>query len=189
MSKPSRKAKPPTPATAKHGYDGRFKPGTKTVADPYDGKPLHVACNARHDPLESLYVRKRINEAQKRAGDRVAALCVRSAGEGVKGIDYADDRVDGGPAWKDIPTSRMEAAQELGLLSRAVGKLGYAVLIRVVGDGFEIQEVAKLWSGNPKPSKMERDYVSKTLQDALSEAAVYYGFQSDQSGPSARVMR
>lgn len=182
-----RKTKPP--ATPKHGYDGRFKPGHKTVSDPYDGKPLHVACNARHDALESLYVRKRINEAQKRAGDRVAALCVRSAGEGVKGIDYADDRVDGGPAWKDIPTSRMEAAQELAALSRAVGKLGYAVLVRVAGDGFEIQEVARLWSGNPRPSKMERDYVSKTLQDALSEAAVHYGFQNAERGPSARILR
>lgn len=169
------------------GYNGQFRLGEKTVIDPYSGKEEVKRVNTRHDALETLFARGAISKAQKEAGDRVAALHVRAAGSGAKGIDYADDRVDGGGVWKDIPTSHLEAMQELARLSRVVGLVGYAVLIRVAADGCSLREVAVMMVGKEKPNKYECDYVSRMFKDALDEAAVHFRLQMRNKAPSHRL--
>ncbi len=169
------------------GHDGRFHLGEKTILDPYSGKEELKAVNTKHDALENLFSRGTISQAQKQAGDRVAALHVRAAGSGAKGIDYADDRVDGGGVWKDIPASQLDAMQELARVSRVVGKVGYAVLIRVAADGLSLREVAIMLAGRDRPSAGECDYVSRTFKDALDEAAVYFQLQTQSMAPSRRL--
>lgn len=182
---------PPKPAakthTPKHGFDGRVRLEPKDIEDPWSGKVERKLGNACHDTLEALHSKGRIDDAQKRAGDRVRALHERSAGAGAKGIDYADDRVDGGGVWKDIPAHQLDGMMELARLSRAVGKVGYAVLIRVAVDGCNIGDIARMLTSKPKPSPIERDYASRTLKDALDEAAVYFGYQTQSRSPSARL--
>lgn len=169
------------------GHNGQFKLGQKTVTDPYSGKEEVKTVNTRHDALETLFARGAVSRAQKEAGDRIAALHMRAAGSGAKGIDYADDKVDGGGVWKDIPASQLDAMQQLARLSRVVGLVGYAVLIRVAADGCSLREVAVMMVGKDKPNKYECDYVSRTFKDALDEAAVFFRLQSREKAPSRRL--
>lgn len=179
---PKARRKPALP-----GYDGRFKPGAKTVIDPYSGKEEVKWVNTRHDALENLFARKKITAAQKEAGDRIAALHVRASGAGARGMDYADDRVDGGGVWKDIPASQLDAMKALAEVSRVVGKVGYAVLIRVACDGCSLRDVVMMMTGKNRPNKYECDYVSRTFRDALDELAVHFRLQPQNCAPSGRL--
>lgn len=170
------------------GYEGKMKPGAREVDNPYDVGPerITVTCNTRNDAIESLMARGRITEAQKQAGDRVRTLYEKVEGSGARGIDYADQRVDGGKIATTVNLTQLEAIESLGNLSKRVGKVGYAVLVSCAGQGLSLRQVADTWSEG-RASRSEMDFISGTLQAALGEAAVYFGLASPSTAPSARV--
>lgn len=190
MPKPSRKATPRKPPSAKHGYDGRFKPGQKEVKNPNPVGPdrITVDINTKHDAVETLLARGRITEAQKQAGDRVRALYEAMQGSGARGVDLGAVRVDGGQVARNQSLSQLEAIETLGNLSRVLGKIGYQVVILCAGQGFGLRQTADTWCGRTA-SRSEMDFISGTLQAALGEAAVHFGLQTPSKAPSARLAR
>lgn len=188
---PQRKAKPDKTKEAeppKHGSEGRYKLGTREIDNPYDVGPdrITVQVNVKHDAIESLFDRKRINAAQKQAGDRIRRLYERMQGAGARGVDLQAVRVDGGQAARSQSLDQLEAIETLGKLAAVLGIIVYPLLIRCAGQGMDMRQTADDFYGG-RATRSQLDFVSQSVQAGLGEAAVFFRLQSPSRAPSARV--
>ncbi|MEM6381098.1 MAG: hypothetical protein AAF739_00355 [Pseudomonadota bacterium] len=177
-------------AQPKHGSEGRMKIGEREIDNPYGVGPKRIKAqvNEKTDAIESLYARGRIDAAQKHAGDRIRALYERMQSGGARGVDLEAVRVDGGQTAKSESLSQLQAIEALGGLVRDLGKSEYALVILCAGECLDLRTVANRWAGR-KATRDELTFVSQTVQSGLTEAAVHFGFKSQDTTPSARLAR
>lgn len=153
------------------GYDGRFEHGERTIDDPLElGAKLTAAVNIRATVLDHMASRRRIDTAQKEAGERFARLFRAAAIGRQKAIDYKE-AVDGGGAGDDpITESLIQATAELGEAMRVTGMVGSRFLMAIVGEGRSVEEVAKGWTdaGGIVSGERAQGYVTGTFIDALN---------------------
>jgi hypothetical protein len=161
----------------KPGYEGKFELGTREVETPetYLGKLETVAYNTRHDPIERMFARDQIDEAQRLAGNRFRALVEMEGARGAKATDYTQEPVDGRGAAPDVSVKALEAATELSGLRNLLGRLDFALVRQIAGEGFNIVDVAKFWG----EGKFTVKYVGRRFNDALSQLAMHWGYASD----------
>ena len=101
-----------------------------------------------------------------------------NGGTVVRALDWTRERVDGGGAWREPDWIGIDGAERaLWMVRVEVGRLGYEVLRRFVGEGesltgialdFERDDTAKMNGGC---SVRTRDHVSRLLAHALDGAA------------------
>lgn len=167
---------------SRQGYEGRRELRVVTVESPRvstaiavereragKGKEYHEATkNARHDPIEWLYARNKIDDAQKAAGDRVRALVETCGHSIVTGIDLEKPFVDGHGPRESISARRMEAANELKRLWARLGYHHSEVVEKVAGFGVEIKDLAG-------PNRSRQDHIRMQLCEGLDLAAGHFG--------------
>lgn len=121
------------------------------VDDPYEpGEKLRVARNIREHPLHTLHANRRIDDAQLVAGEMFRRKWERAAIGASKSIDLSAIRVDGGgPVAGTLSDGAAESIQWLNRVARypGCGKVGFAILSQICGEGRGIAETARLWVG------------------------------------------
>lgn len=138
------------------------------VPDPYDGKPLAVLRNSKQHPLEHLYAHKRINDAQKAAGDKFLEIYDAAEIGGARAIDYERVKVDVSFVHRGIPPQTAQAVQDLKSVHRAVGPWPYKLLVAIIGERQMPSEIARLHGYN-------RDGVALSFKMALDDLSKHIG--------------
>lgn len=149
----------------------------REIENPYgiDRAKQAAAVNVREHPLEWLYQRRRIGEAQKKAGDRLRSLFETAGMAGACSLDFTVEPVDGGGRADAFSERRMQAGRELKDVARVTGKLGYRVLSLVCGEGRSLEEVAKGWPGEGSRTTIAGS-VGFVFRESLKDLAVHWGY-------------
>lgn len=123
-----------------------LKIGLVEVDDPFALKPGQKIIVPRNlTPLSDLHSRDKIDEAQKRAGEKFADMYERAELGGAQAIDYTREHVDGGPTPEPLSEQQQEALDWLRRVGRypGIGKEGFEVLRAVCGFGRPVSDYAK----------------------------------------------
>lgn len=153
--------------------DPHFDPATsaKKQAD-----MVTAQVNIRESSIAQMRARDQIDEAQTVAADRFRAVFERAGLAGVKAMDTTRERVDGGRMHGNLSDTRLDAARELSVLARELGKIGYPVCVLICGERLAIREMARRMLGRPA-KKRELDYYGRLLRDHLDILCVFWGYK------------
>lgn len=167
---PRKRKKPVTLATA-------ARPGIEVVAavvrDPYDGRPLTVAKNARVHPLDHMLARGRLTEAQKAAGDRFLEIWDRAEIGGARAIDYGRVKVDVSFEYRGLDPAVMGATDKLAGICGALGRRAYMLLVHVIGMRMSIFDLARRADGTVDQALGR--HLSASVKDALDDLIDHFG--------------
>lgn len=168
------------------GYDGQREVVSQRVDDPWrPGEREVVQRNVLHDPIEHLYAKGVIGEAQRKAAYEVRRLVEALGLSDAKGVVMDAIRVDGGAARPDVAAHKIDAGHKLRRLVKAMGAEQAAVVIRVAGYGQTLTVIGADFEdgagrANGGCGLRTRDYMSRLLRSGLMAAAVFLGFASDR---------
>jgi len=160
-----------------------FELAERQVADPhfdpaYEKQPrtVAVAVNIRESSIAQMHARGQIDDAQQVAADRLRAVIERAGLCGARGLDPTRERVDGGRRNDGFTEARLDAARELTLLARELGKIGYPVCFLVCGERLSVRELARRMLSRPAKQR-ELDYYGKLLRDHLDVLCFHWGYK------------
>lgn len=148
-----------------------FMPDHK--ADRTNPIKIKATINAAESPIGRMIVRKQISEAQGMASIEFRRLWEAMGGAGVKALDYSRDQVDGGGIAEPISIRQMDAARKLRSLREYIGTRHYDVLVKVVGEGIEVNVIGR--------SHREKLTLMDYLKDGLEDAATFWGMQTNSN--------
>lgn len=126
--------------------------------------------NINESAVGTLYSRGHINEAQWAAAGRFRKYWERSGAKGTIAIDYAREQVDGGKAIEPLPDSMIDAVQRLNECRPVLGRKVFDLMIKVVGQGMEMADIAK--------TQREKTTYSDYIKDGLNELAEHWGYKT-----------
>lgn len=132
-------------------------------------KKIQVSYNPNESYVGYLYSKSLINEACKKAGDRVRQAYERIGGAGARAIDYSKEPVDGGSRAQDIPDQMIEAGRLLREVHGVLGPQGHSLVLDLAGAGLWPRDLA------PRDSSMQR-YLSMRFRECLESLAVHWGY-------------
>lgn len=188
--KPMRKRK------SEPGHDGRMELRPAVVRAPMqtaEGLVVEtqaVTKNIRHDVLEYEFACKRIDEAQKIAGDKLAALIARAGIGGAKAIDYENPKVDGGGKSDTLTDAVADAHKRLKHIRECITRPRYNLLVMAIGEGKKISEIASRWevSGAYRPNKRHMEvYIAIEFRAALDDLVGVFGIARGKTGQDVRT--
>lgn len=163
------------------GYDGRRELVSDDVHDPdNDGRQKAVVRNARHDPIEHLYHKGLIGNAEREAGRRVREMVEALGLDAVRAIVL--DGTVGGSLRAEFPQRRIDAGRAMLALRRDVGSDYAAVLVRIAGYGETVTAVAvdleedERGHRNGACSDFARKFAGRFFRQALEAAARHFGY-------------
>lgn len=110
-----------------------------------------------------LHARGLINEAQKKAADRIRNAYERMGGVGAQAIDYSREVVDGGQIAQTVTDAHLDAARYLRQAFNHLGPEGYHLVVSFCGEGRWPKEFSRS-NQMPKPGVQFR-----SLLTALAE--------------------
>jgi hypothetical protein len=149
-----------------------------------------VMKNIRHDVLEYEFACKRIDEAQKIAGDKLAALIARAGIGGAKAIDYENPKVDGGGKSDTLTDAVADAHKRLKHIREGIGPKRYALLTLAIGSGKNFEEIAGSWEvgGQYRPDRRSmRAYIAIEFRAALDDLVGVFGIARGKTGQDVRT--
>lgn len=126
--------------------------------------------NAHESPIEWLYDRAQIDDAQKMAADRFRAIWESMGGKGASSIDFSKDIVDGGRGAQDITASQINAGQELRRCFVLLKARDYSLVSKICGEGRTLVEIAE--------TPRARNSALISLQGALSSLAAMWNLKT-----------
>ncbi len=126
--------------------------------------------NIKESAVGTLYSRGHINDAQWAAAGRFRQYWERSGAKGTVAIDYGRAQVDGGKSIDPLPDSMIDAVQRLNECKPVLGRKVFDLMIKVVGQGMEIKDLAA--------NHRERTTLGDYLKDGLDELAVHWGYRT-----------
>lgn len=115
-----------------------------------------------------LYAKRWIDDAQKRAADRVRFAYELMGGAGAKAIDYARENVDGGQIAQTVTSQHLQAAKWLREAHDVLGPDGYGLIVRYCGEGYWPKD----FTVNTKTDK-----TSYAFRDCLTALAEVWGWK------------
>lgn len=154
---------------------GHIELAVAEVDDPYPLEPgakIIVMRSLRDDPLQTLFVKKVIDEAQF-AGGSAYMEDWETAERGPRAIDPTKEAVDGGRLPEPFTERQRKATKRLNEANAALGNAGTALIMNVLVLRQTMKQVAA--NRGLSGSRWE-DYFSKRLQEALDTLALVYGF-------------
>jgi len=135
-----------------------------------------VLVNVRESSVAQMHARGQIDDAQKVAADRLRAVFERAGLSGVKAMDPTRERVDGSRTRDSMTDTRLDAARELSVLARELGKIGFPVCVLICGDRLSVREMAQRMLGRPA-NKRELSYYGRLLRDHLDILCFHWGYK------------
>jgi hypothetical protein len=173
ITKVSKSSKP----ALEPGYEGRRELAPAFVPDPYDKTSLRVTVNIGGDPVEMMFRRRQIDDAQYQAAMKIRRLHEQSGAIGAKAIDYGREHVDGGRVWTGISDVKLSAADQLAKARFLLGQRDYTIVIDIAGDGKFITDICPA-AANDRSGRKEREHLAKRFHEALDFLAKEWGFSS-----------
>lgn len=143
---------------------------------PSNPKATPAQFDMRENYAGYLWARKHIDDAEKRAADRVRAAYERMGGAGARAIDYSREQVDGGQIAQTITDAHLLAAADLRHIHTVLGPEGYHLVVSFSGEGKWPKEFSRE-NDMPRPGQLFRQCLA-----ALAES---WGWKTRQ----IRVMR
>jgi hypothetical protein len=132
-------------------------------------RDIVAAVNMKESSVETLFARKLLSKSQKQAADKFREHWEKAGGKS-SGLDYTQDRVDGGRG--DPVTSKLASIQELKRARQYLGMRGYETLEAICGEGKSMTDLA--------PHKRERLTMADNLRADLDDLATMWGMQTKQ---------
>jgi len=145
------------------------------VDDPYAtkvGEKIRVLRTLRADPLARLHSHKQIDEAQYRAG-RAFQRDSETAARGVRSVDLARERVDGGAPAEPLTDAQVRARKRLSEMERVLGRTMHRVTQAVLVQGMNMETVAQQVFN--REGEVSAKYYGRLFRDALDVLAGEYG--------------
>jgi hypothetical protein len=153
------------------------------VDDPHaldPGEKIVVMRSLRDDPLGAMHARRQIGEAQFRAGrhwQHAREICELG---GLRSLDLARIRVDGGSLAPDsISDKQRRAFADLTRARDALGQIGEALVDDVLAKRLRLTRVAERWG---KTREADMKFIGRRFQEALDTLAVVFGFATNVGG-------
>ncbi|QPC45047.1 hypothetical protein HW532_21520 [Kaustia mangrovi] len=172
------------------GYDGRRELVSDEVEDPYfPGRRERVTRNARHDPIEHLYHKGKIGQAEREAGRRVRELVEALGLDAVRAIVL--DGARGGGQRTEFADRRIDAGRRMLALRLDLGRRMTELLVRIAGYGETVTSVAigeetdRAGRANGACSDALRKNVGYLFRAALQDAAEHFGYAGTPNGRPA----
>lgn len=78
--------------------------------------------------------------------------------------------MDGGKGIDPLPDSMIDAVQRLNECKPVLGRKAFDLMIKVVGQGMEIKDMAE--------SQRDRKTIGDYIKDGLDELAVHWGYKT-----------
>nr|DAH62811.1 MAG TPA: hypothetical protein [Caudoviricetes sp.] len=169
-------------ARRKHDEPGSLKSTVRTCGVPNPQfNPAHqpsrlnpvkvkALVNIKESAVGTLYARGHINDAHWAAAGRFRMYWEQSGAKGAIAIDYGRVQVDGGKAVDPLPDRVVDATHHLNCCLPVLGKRTFDIMIKVVGQGMEIADIAK--------TQREKTTFSDYIKDGLEELAVHWGYKT-----------
>jgi hypothetical protein len=133
-------------------------------------RKIMAAYNHRESYVGFLFGKGLINEAEKRAGDKVRQAFEAMGGAGASAIDYSRTKVDGGSISDPITIRQLEAGATLREVHKVLGPKGHDLVLRLCGEC--------LWPHDIVPrSKRTQDRIGFLLKECLDTLAGHFGFK------------
>ena len=145
------------------------------VDDPHGTRPgekIRVQRQLRADPLARLHSHKQIDEAQYRAG-RAFQRDSETAARGVRSVDLARERVDGGAPAEPLTDAQVRARKRLSEMERVLGRTMHRVTQAVLVQGMNMETVAQQVFN--REGEVSAKYYGRLFRDALDVLAGEYG--------------
>lgn len=186
-----RRNKPSKPKLLRQSGANQIELGERVVHDPMQpGQTERVTVNVRESPLAWMASRKLINAAQENAGEELRCLYEASIIGGAQAIDYGKPKVDGGKIGDPLSEQVFAAGRKLAKLAPVLGQRGYDLLLKAVGEGMSLVDLARMWPNElgqtpAKPSEKDIWFMGRRVREALEDTAKawgYYGAPSDILG-------
>lgn len=136
-------------------------------------KKIRASKNLRESAIETLFARGKLDEAQKKAGDRFRAVWEACGGAGTAAMDYARTHVDGGGARDPISERQIDAGKELASCRVMLGQRNFALVCKVCGQGLSFSDIT-----TDARAKLT---MADNLRDSLNDLAQAYGIVSQRS--------
>lgn len=133
--------------------------------------------NIRESPSSVMRARGQIDEAHERASNRIRSLFERMRMSSMV-VDPSRVPVSTSAGSDRIP-DRVTASQGLARVRRRLGKISYAAVETVCGQGIPLEEAAQICFGG-RARRGEQDFFARLLHEALEELAVYWGYAAPQ---------
>lgn len=132
------------------GFDGKMSIAADAVPDPFEPTRKITVARNMTAPVDTLRRRRELDAAQVLACDRFRYLYDAARIGGARAVDYTREPVDGGTLAQPLSVEVMRANAELATISRVpgVGKEGFALLVRIIGEERGLLDVARQWGGN-----------------------------------------
>lgn len=141
------------------------------IDDPETGERVRVG-TVRSDLIGQLWTRGAIDETQRHAGNRLAAMFERMASVGYgSGIDLAKGRVDGGGGPPDVAALAIAAASDLVEVHAILGAAGYRIMSAALADGLTFRQISRQEFGRRDRARA----VSAMVESALETLAIWWG--------------
>ena len=156
------------------------------VDDPYarrSGEKITVLRQLRSDPLARLHAHRQIDEAQYRAGRAFQRDC-EIADRGVRALDPARERVDGGAMVEAVKDTQVRARKRRIEMERVLGRTMHRVICAVLVEGMSMETLARVLF--EREGEVAIKYYGRLFRDALDVLAVEYGLAGKKGdGPQA----
>lgn len=132
----------------------------------------------RLSPVLLMLHRGEITEGHVFACERFLAVVEAAELGGARAIDYTREPVDGGRVAQPLSPFAMAAGRELVDIARHVGKVGYAILTRIVVLEQGVTQVAEHWPC-PGDRKRREGYVKGRLVEAADVLIDHFGMLAE----------
>jgi hypothetical protein len=134
---------------------------------PSNPRRIKAVKNLRESAIETLYARGKLDEAQKKAGDRFRATWEAAGGAGAGAMDYAQLRVDGGGARDPISERQVDASKSLRDCRVLLGARNYRLVCQIAGQGLSLSDISTV--------DRVKLVMADNLRDALDDLAKMWG--------------
>lgn len=173
----ARKRKRNVTLAAAVGFDGKMALAVDTVPDPFEpAKRINVARNVVA-PVEMMRKRKELDGSEVAACEKFRAIYDAARIGGARAIDYTKEPVDGGRIAQPLSVKAMAANAELAKIARVpgVGKDGFTLLVRIIGEERGLTSVAQQWAGSSGDARRVAGYVRLRFLEAVRALVSFWG--------------
>lgn len=133
-------------------------------------KRIRASKNLRESAIETLFARGKLDEAQKKAGDRFRAVWEAGGGAGTAAMDYSRTHVDGGGMRDPLSERQVDASKELATCRVVLGVRNFALVCKVCGQGLSFGDIS-----TDQRTKLT---MADNLRDSLDDLARMWGIVS-----------
>lgn len=135
-------------------------------------KKIRASKNLRESAIETLFARGKLDEAQKKAGDRFRAVWEACGGSGAAAMDYSRTHVDGGGTRDPISERQVDAGKQLAECRHLLGARNFALVCKVCGQGLSFSDIS-----TDQRAKLT---MADNLRDSLNDLAQLYGIATQR---------